>query len=96
MGVLRLWEYANDFKVCVGRGLAPANDDMSELPVQRSTMIHSAKYTATHAETATVRSPLPNHARMTETARPMAADAILDVEYKIAGNVIAPSTAYGT
>ena len=35
---------------------------------------------ATHAETATVRRPLPNHASRTETDSPTAADNRLDVE----------------
>ena len=58
-------------------------------------IIISTINTDKHAPQATVSSSLPKNASATATARPNEAEIILSVAYKIAGNVIAVSTAYG-
>ena len=56
----------------------------------------STNKTAPQADKATVNRLFSLKARKTATMQPTTADITLPVDVKIAGKVIAPSTAYGT
>lgn len=59
-------------------------------------MIRSVINTARHARKATVTRLLSLYAAMIATTNPIVAEMTLDVEKRIAGNVMAARQAYGT
>ena len=59
-------------------------------------IIHSTRKTAAQAQLATVIRLFPKYAVRRAAPKPAAAESRPDVEYKIAGKVMAASVAYGT